>query len=127
MTQTVALSGWPEMTLCGRYTLTAKPSDIAAALDVSMSSIEGTGRYNIAPSEQVVAVAAPKGTREVELMRWGLVPPWATDLKSSFKMINARMETAATSPAYRNLLPKASRHALQVADGYYEYLPQRVI
>jgi putative SOS response-associated peptidase YedK len=113
--------------LCGRYTLTAKPGDIAAALAVSFSKTDGTGRYNIAPSEQVLAVTERDGVQRAELMRWGLVPPWAKDLKSSYKMINARVETAATSPAYRKLLPNASRRALQVADGYYEYLPQCVI
>jgi putative SOS response-associated peptidase YedK len=108
--------------VCGRYSLSASPNQIAAALDVFVPTTEGTGRYNIAPSEQVVAVAAHDGGHGVELMRWGLVPPWAKDLKSSHKMINARAETAASSPAYRALVPKASRRALQVADGYYEWL-----
>jgi putative SOS response-associated peptidase YedK len=112
--------------MCGRYSLSARPSEIAAAFDVAVPIAEGTHRFNVAPSEQVLAIASPKGTPEAELMRWGLVPPWAKDLKSSYKMINARMETAATSAAYRALLPKASRRALQVADGYYEWLkPER--
>jgi putative SOS response-associated peptidase YedK len=56
----------------------------------------------------------------------GLVAPWAKDLQNSYKMINARVETVATSPAYRALIPKSSRRALQVADGYYEWLkPER--
>lgn len=112
--------------MCGRYTLTARPRDISAAFDVPVPRTEGTGRYNIAPSEQVLAVTERDGVAAAELMRWGLVPPWAKDLKSSYKMINARVETAATSPAYRALVPKASRRALQVASGYYEWLkPER--
>jgi putative SOS response-associated peptidase YedK len=112
--------------MCGRYTVTANPATIAAQLGVSVASAEGTDRFNIAPTEQVLVVASPKGEREAELMRWGLVPSWAKDLKSSYKMINARMETAATNGAYRALLPKASRRGLQVADGYYEWLkPER--
>jgi putative SOS response-associated peptidase YedK len=112
--------------MCGRYTVTANPATIAAQLGVGVSSAEGTDRFNVAPTEQVLVVASPKGEPEAELMRWGLVPPWSKDLKSSYKMINARMETAATNPAYRALLPKASRRGLQVADGYYEWLkPER--
>jgi putative SOS response-associated peptidase YedK len=112
--------------MCGRYTLTTGPEQIAAQLGVSVATAEATHRYNVAPTEQVLAIASPKGAPEAELMRWGLVPPWSTDLKSSYRMINARVETAATSPAYRRLLPKASRRALQVADGYYEWLkPER--
>lgn len=108
--------------MCGRYTLTAKPGAISATMRVPLEAELGTGRYNIAPSEQVLAVAAPEGEPEMELMRWGLVPPWSKDLKSSYKMINARVETAATTAAYRGLVPKASRRALQIADGYYEWM-----
>ena len=55
-------------------------------------------------------------------MRWGLVPPWAKDLKGASKMINARMETVASTPSYRGLISKGSRRALQIADGYFEWL-----
>ncbi len=58
-------------------------------------------------------------------MRWGLVPSWATEIKGPL-MINARMETVAEKPAYRRLIPRAARRALQLADGYYEWLkPER--
>src|ERR1019366_6616977 len=56
------------------------------------------------------------------MLRWGLVPHWAKDLKVGAKMINARMETVATKPAFRDLIPKSSRRALQIADGYFEWL-----
>ncbi|HEX5225378.1 MAG TPA: SOS response-associated peptidase, partial [Solirubrobacteraceae bacterium] len=63
--------------------------------------------------------------RRAELMRWGLVPSWATEIKGPL-MINARMETVAEKPAYRRLLPRGERRALQLADGYYEWLkPER--
>lgn len=112
--------------MCGRYAVGGRPADIAAALGVRIDTTEGTGRYNVAPTEQVLAVRERDGARRAELMRWGLVLPGAKDLKSSYKMINARVETAAASPAYRVLVPKASRRALQIADGYYEWLkPER--
>ena len=54
-------------------------------------------------------------------MRWGLVPSWATEIKGPL-MINARMETVTEKPAYRRLIPRGERRALQIADGYYEWL-----
>jgi putative SOS response-associated peptidase YedK len=108
--------------VCGRYTNTAGPAELNDRFRVPIASDAGTRRFNIAPTEQVLAVVSPRGEPEARLLRWGLVPPWATDLKSSAKMINARMETVATTPAYRSLIPKASRRALQLADGYFEWL-----
>jgi putative SOS response-associated peptidase YedK len=89
---------------------------------VPISGPAGTGRFNIAPTEDVLAIVSPKGEAEARLLRWGLIPPWANDLRSAPKMINARMETVASKPAFRGLIPKASRRALQLADGYYEWL-----
>ncbi len=82
----------------------------------------GTGRFNIAPTEEVLAIVAPHGQPEADVLRWGLIPSWAKDTKGAYKMINARMENVATAPAYRTLIPKGSRRALQVADGYFEWL-----
>jgi putative SOS response-associated peptidase YedK len=65
---------------------------------------------------------APHGEPEVRLLRWGLIPPWAKDLKSGAKLINSRVETVAQRSPFRTLIPKASRRALQIADGYFEWL-----
>jgi putative SOS response-associated peptidase YedK len=108
--------------VCGRYTNTAGPEELNDRFRVPIGTAEGTRRYNIAPTEEVLAVVAPKGGQEARLLRWGLVPSWATELKGSAKMINARMETVATRPAYRRLIPTASRRALQLADGWFEWL-----
>jgi putative SOS response-associated peptidase YedK len=108
--------------VCGRYTNTAGPEELNDRFKVPISSDVGTRRFNIAPTEQVLAIVAPKGEAQARTLRWGLVPPWAEDLKGSARMINARMETVASKPAYRNLIPKASRRALQIADGYFEWL-----
>jgi len=112
--------------MCGRYTNTAGPEELNDRFRVPIISEAGTHRYNIAPTEQVLAVVAPKEVPEAIMLRWGLVPSWATDLSSSAKMINARMESVTERPAYRRLIPKASRRALQLADGYFEWLkPER--
>ena len=111
--------------MCGRYTNTAGPEELNDRFRVPIESAEGTGRYNIAPTEQVLTIVAPKGEPRSELMRWGLVPSWATEIKGPL-MINARLESVTEKPAYRRLIPRAARRALQIADGYYEWLkPER--
>jgi len=108
--------------MCGRYTNTAGPEELNERFRVPIASAQGTGRFNIAPTEEVLAIVAPKGEQRARLLRWGLVPPWSQDLKGAAKMINARMETVTSRPAYRALIPKSSRRALQLADGYFEWL-----
>jgi putative SOS response-associated peptidase YedK len=108
--------------MCGRYTNTAGVEELNDRFHVPIASPAGTHRFNIAPTEEVLAIVAPKGEPQAQLLRWGLIPPWSEDLKAGGRMINARMETVATRPAYRKLIPRASRRALQVADGYFEWL-----
>jgi putative SOS response-associated peptidase YedK len=107
--------------VCGRYTNSAGVKELNERFKVPISSERGTRRFNIAPTEDVLAIVAPEGQPEARLLRWGLVPWWAKDLKTSPKMINARLETLTSRPAYRELVPKASRRALQIADGYFEW------
>jgi putative SOS response-associated peptidase YedK len=112
--------------VCGRYTNTAGPEELDDRFRVPIHGSEGTHRYNIAPTEEVLAIIAPKGEREAALLRWGLIPSWATEAKGAAKMINARIETVTTKPAYRRLVPRGERRALQLADGYFEWLkPER--
>jgi putative SOS response-associated peptidase YedK len=112
--------------MCGRYTNTAGVQELNERFKVPFPGEEGTRRYNIAPTEEVLTVVAPKGEPQVELMRWGLIPSWSTDLASGSTMINARIETVTSKPAYRRLVPRGARRALQIADGYYEWLkPER--
>lgn len=112
--------------MCGRYTNTVGPEELNDRFNVPIISRDGTRRFNIAPTEEVLAILAPEGAPEARMLRWGLIPPWAKDLKSGYKMINARMETVASRSSYRALLPKGSRRALQIADGWYEWLkPER--
>jgi putative SOS response-associated peptidase YedK len=108
--------------VCGRYTNTAGPEELNDRFRVPISSDAGTRRFNIAPTEEVLAIVAPHGEPEARMLRWGLVPHWATDLKGAAKMINARMETVVSKSAFRELIPKGSRRALQLADGYFEWL-----
>jgi putative SOS response-associated peptidase YedK len=107
--------------MCGRYTNTAGPEELNERFRVPIDAGEGTRRFNVAPTEQVLAIVADEGERRSELMRWGLVPSWSTEIKGPL-MINARIETVTEKAAYRRLIPRGSRRALQIADGYYEWL-----
>jgi putative SOS response-associated peptidase YedK len=112
--------------MCGRYTNTAGIQELNDRFRVPINTDVGTRRFNVAPTEEVLAIVAPKGQEEARLLRWGLIPTWSEDLKGGGKLINARMETVTSTPAYRALIPKASRRALQIADGYFEWLkPER--
>ena len=76
-------------------------------------------RFNVAPTDSVLALTERSAGRELMLARWGLVPHWAKDVKAGARMINARAETLAESSAYRPLLAK--NRCLILADGFYEW------
>lgn len=100
-----------------RFTLAADPAGVQAALPgLQVPAQEALSRYNIAPT-QSVAVVRNTGERQLEFIRWGLVPSWAKDPKIGSKLINARAETVATRPAFRTALRR--RRCLIVADGFY--------
>lgn len=108
--------------MCGRYGMTKGIDEINARLRIPVPS-EAVRRYNIAPTEQVLTVVAPKGERVAEMMRWDLVPSfWSKPLKGKPPMFNARSEDLLERAAYRRLLPRGARRALLIADGYYEWL-----
>jgi putative SOS response-associated peptidase YedK len=112
--------------MCGRYTNTASAGELSERLHLPIVREDGTGRYNIAPTQEVLAVVQEDDSLEARMLRWGLVPHWAKDTKSGARMINARMETVAEKPSFRSLIPKASHRALQIGDGYFEWIkPER--
>jgi putative SOS response-associated peptidase YedK len=113
--------------VCGRYSNTGAKSDeiqkkLARRLGVEQPETDrGFERFNIAPTQEVLAVADDPDGRRMRLLRWGLVPRWASDLKVGYKMINARAETLEERPAYRGLVGHSRHRCLIVADGYYEW------
>jgi putative SOS response-associated peptidase YedK len=107
--------------MCGRFTLTADPGVVARRFGAPPTQGGGTTpRYNIAPTQTVITVTGD-GTRQLEQMRWGLVPRWAKDPKIGARLINARAETLAEKPAFRDALKR--RRALIPADGFFEWAP----
>lgn len=110
--------------MCGRYTLTT-PGGRALTerfelADRGAVEPETTERFNVCPTEPIAIVDAG---REARTVRWGLVPPWARELKG-FAPINARSETAADKPPFAALMAKPDGRCLVLADGWYEWLKQ---
>ena len=111
--------------MCGRFTATfVDPQRIAQRFGVGASAIPGEtlGRYNVCPTEQVLAVCGPHEGRATRDLRWGLVPPWARKLRSGPEPINARAETLLGKRLFAPLLARADRRCLVIADGWYEWL-----
>jgi putative SOS response-associated peptidase YedK len=104
--------------MCGRYTLTARRLRVLEER-LNTTFPELSPRYNIAPSQPVPIVRAAEEGYELATVRWGLVPSWAKEPKSSYSMINARAETIAEKLAYRT--PFRRRRCLIPADGFYEW------
>jgi len=106
--------------VCGRYSLATPASNDLRARFALGESLEIRQRFNVAPGDDIVAVTTSKeGEPRGELLRWGLVPFWAKEPKVGYKMINARAETVAEKPAFRDALK--TRRCLIVADGFYEW------
>jgi putative SOS response-associated peptidase YedK len=119
--------------MCGRYASTRSPAALAAEFD----AIDATGGgapgpdYNVAPTKPVLAVVTrhprdergvpdpDRTVRSLRVMRWGLVPHWVKDPEQATPLINARAESAARKPAFRDAL--ARRRCLLPADGWYEW------
>jgi putative SOS response-associated peptidase YedK len=104
--------------MCGRFTLRADPKALNELLPV-FEQLELFPRYNIAPSQDVLAVRQRQEATgpEAATLRWGLVPHWAKDAKHG--SINARAETLAGKPMFRSAYRK--RRCLIPADGFYEW------
>ncbi|MFL6008166.1 MAG: SOS response-associated peptidase [Rubrobacteraceae bacterium] len=105
--------------MCGRYTLASPTERLAEEFGVDAASIELAPNYNVAPTQQVAAVLDEGGQRRLEVLRWGLIPPWADDPGIGSRMINARSETAPGKPSFRRAFRE--RRCLIPADGFYEW------
>ena len=105
--------------MCGRFTLTADPADLQEAFQwVNFGNANITPRYNIAPT-QGIPVVTNNGENKLDFFTWGLVPFWAKDPSIGSRMINARSETLAEKPSFRNAYKR--RRCLVLADGFYEW------
>lgn len=104
--------------MCGRFTLRTPAHRLAEAFGVdALPNL--APRYNIAPTQDVVAIRHADDGRELTMLRWGLIPSWAKDPAIGARMINARAETVAEKPSFRAAFRQ--RRCLVVADGFYEW------
>ncbi|MBI5572919.1 MAG: SOS response-associated peptidase [Desulfomonile tiedjei] len=106
--------------MCGRFTLFDAEAALPKEFDADIS-FDLTPRYNVAPSQPIVAlrVSPETGQREFVWLRWGLVPHWAQDSSIGNQMINARAETVADKPAFRDAF--RHRRCLVPASGFFEW------
>jgi putative SOS response-associated peptidase YedK len=102
--------------MCGRAVVVSSVEDIAAMFGVDAIPI-GPPRFNVAPGQDLLIVRAKP--RELAMARWGLVPWWSKDGTIAQKCIQARAETIAKAPAFRDSFE--SRRCLVVVDGFYEW------
>jgi putative SOS response-associated peptidase YedK len=106
--------------VCGRFTMRANLKTVAGLFDVPEPPPTVKPRYNISPSQTIVSIRPTEdASNQWALLRWGLVPPWATDPKIGYKMINARSETLATKPSFPSAFKR--RRCIIPTDGYYEW------
>jgi putative SOS response-associated peptidase YedK len=109
--------------MCGRFTRDMSWADVHAfsqGLDLIVPETQPEPTWNACPTQEHWLLAAGEGRgARAEAMRWGLLPPWAKDAKVGASMINARLETVAGKPAFRNAWK--SRRCLVPASGYYEW------
>jgi putative SOS response-associated peptidase YedK len=107
--------------MCGRFLASKSPDEIARWFATRNATPNSRPRYNVAPTQDILAVRFNPETKErtLDALRWGLVPFWAKDIKIGYSLINAKAETVAEKPAFREAFK--SRRCLIAADGFYEW------
>lgn len=109
--------------MCGRYLLSSPIDLVRRVFRVDDPPLNLAPRWNIAPTTPCLVIRSDEqARRRFATLRWGLVPSWARDMSGASRMINARGETVAEKPAYREALRK--RRCLVPADGFYEWPEQ---
>jgi putative SOS response-associated peptidase YedK len=106
--------------MCGRFVATSPPDELAAYFGATPAPEAALQpNYNVAPTQDVLAVVEHEGERHLDAFHWGLIPSWAKDAKIGSRMINARAETLAEKSAFKK--PFQTRRCLVPADGFYEW------
>jgi putative SOS response-associated peptidase YedK len=109
--------------MCGRFTNKAKPEEIEREFKIGKVNPKILSpRYNIAPTQMIPAVLEADGARILAELKWGLIPSWAKDDSIGSRLINARAETLAEKPSFRNAF-KSSRCIIPTS-GFYEWVRQ---
>jgi len=104
--------------MCGRFVSHSSLSLIEKTFNVDAVACEVSPNYNVAPTQPVLVIVRNHETR-LDKFHWGLVPFWAKDLSIGSRLINARAESVAQKPSFRNAFK--NRRCLIIADGFYEW------
>ncbi|HEX5591374.1 MAG TPA: SOS response-associated peptidase [Candidatus Limnocylindrales bacterium] len=105
--------------MCGRFTQERPTSELAEIFEAEDLAIGDGGRYNVAPTDEAAVIVQRDDRRAVTAYRWGLIPHWAESAKVGNRMFNARAETLAASPVFRESFRK--RRCLVPVDSFYEW------
>ncbi len=105
--------------MCGRFVLITDLSVIAREFNISSAAVNFTPSRNVSPGQSIVAMTHASGKTGMGLYVWGLIPFWAKDPSIGKRLINARAETLAEKPSFKNAYAK--RRCLIPADGFYEW------
>lgn len=105
--------------MCGRFVGFRNVEQLRQYFPIDEVKSETVANYNVAPTQEVLAIARVGGSNILDKYHWGLVPYWAKDTDIGYKMINARSETSFKKPVFREAFKK--RRCLIPADGFYEW------
>ena len=118
--------------MCGRYSLATDMDSLDERFTFRGVDLSYKPRFNIAPTQEVLTAVSDGSANRPRLMKWGLIPFWAKDPSIGNRMINARAETVAEKPSFRQAFRR--RRCLVLADGFYEWtrqgkvkIPMRII
>ena len=105
--------------MCGRFVGFSTLEMLLAHFPIDVADVEVTPNYNVAPTQEILAISRHKDKNHLLKYHWGLVPFWAKDLSIGNKLINARSETVATKPSFRTAFKE--RRCLIPSNGFYEW------
>ncbi|MBW2407765.1 MAG: SOS response-associated peptidase [Deltaproteobacteria bacterium] len=105
--------------MCGRFVGFRNLEQLRNFFPIDRAMCKVTASYNVAPSQEILAIVCREGENRLEKFHWGLVPFWAKDTSMGKRLVNARAETIASKPSFRNAFKK--RRCLIIADGFYEW------
>jgi putative SOS response-associated peptidase YedK len=105
--------------MCGRFTQQRPTSELAEIFDAENLADDPGGHFNVAPTDEAAVVVQREDRRAITTYRWGLVPHWSADARGAAGRINARAETVAVTPAFRESFLR--RRCIVPVDSFYEW------
>ena len=105
--------------MCGRFVGFRPLEELRDHFPIDVADVNVTENFNVAPTQEILAIVRHSGQNHLQQLKWGLVPSWSKDVSIGSRLINARSETAASKPSFRGAFKK--RRCLILADGFYEW------